>query len=176
MLRRSDYLLHQPCYAVIEDVQIVDPRMMLPISNLTSAAFLLVEETGVSRGNHRGVIRKLRKITLVMITDLTHCHWDLNPRPQRWMPSVQSNRPPRRPLVALVNSWRQKKMHYHVYNRITECTNIQVFYCKHDNAFFSGVMNSLMPLKGGVMAEWIGQSAFSAVVVGSNPSGSGWDL
>ena len=28
----------------------------------------------------------------------------------------------------------------------------------------------------GVVAEWIGHSAFSAVVAGSNPSGSGWDL
>ena len=28
----------------------------------------------------------------------------------------------------------------------------------------------------GVVAEWIGHSAFSAVVAGSNPSSSGWDL
>ena len=69
--------------AVIEGVQIVGPRMMLPISNLTSAAFLLVEETEVPRENHRGVIRKLRKTASAMIADLTHCQWDSNPRPQR---------------------------------------------------------------------------------------------
>ena len=34
-------MLHQPCYAVIEGVQIVGPRMMLPISNVTSAAFFI---------------------------------------------------------------------------------------------------------------------------------------
>ena len=31
-------------------------------------------------------------------------------------------------------------------------------------------------IMGGVVAEWIGHSVFSAVVAGSNPSGSGWDL
>ena len=39
LLRRSGYLLHQPCYAVIEGVQVVGSRMLLPISNLTPAAF-----------------------------------------------------------------------------------------------------------------------------------------
>ena len=35
-----------------EGVQPVDTRVMLSISNLTFAAFFLVEETEVSRGNH----------------------------------------------------------------------------------------------------------------------------
>ena len=39
-------------YVVIEGAQIVGPRMMSPISNLTTAAFLLVEETGVPGGNN----------------------------------------------------------------------------------------------------------------------------
>ena len=43
------------------------------------AAFLLVEKMGEPRGNHRGVIRKLRKTASVIITDPTHCHWDSNP-------------------------------------------------------------------------------------------------
>ena len=38
--------------------------------------------------------------------------------------------------------------------------------CTHTN------MHVLMP-SGGVVADWIGHSAFSAVVAGSNPSGSG---
>ena len=46
-LRRSDYLLHQPCYAMIEGVQIVGPRMIdfeLKLRN-----FLLVGGTGVPK-------------------------------------------------------------------------------------------------------------------------------
>ena len=38
-----------------EGVQIVGHRMILPISSLTSAAFLLVEETRVSPGNKKAV-------------------------------------------------------------------------------------------------------------------------
>ena len=38
-------------------MQIVGPRMMLPILNLHFAALLLVEETGVLRGNYHGVVR-----------------------------------------------------------------------------------------------------------------------
>ena len=64
--------LHQHCYAVIEGVQIVGPSMILPISNFTSTAFLLVEEMEVLQGDHRGVIRKLRKTAI--IADLTHYH------------------------------------------------------------------------------------------------------
>ena len=76
LLRRPDYLLHQSCYAVIEGMKIVGSRMMLSISNLTSAVFLLVERTWVPRGSHRSVIRKLRKTASNMIVDLTHWHWD----------------------------------------------------------------------------------------------------
>ena len=50
---------------------------MLPISNLTTEAFLLVEETGVPQGNHSGMIRMLRKTASDMITDLTHIYLSL---------------------------------------------------------------------------------------------------
>ena len=71
LLKRFVYLKHQLCYAVIEGMQIVGLHTMLLISNLTTAAFLLVEETGVPRGNHRSVIRMLRKTALDMIADLS---------------------------------------------------------------------------------------------------------
>ena len=35
------------------------------------------------------------------------------------------------------------------------------------------IIHVLYVYMGGVVAEWIGHSAFSAVVAGSNPSGSG---
>ena len=56
-----------------EGVQMACLRMMLPISNLTFAAFLLVEKTGVFRGSHRSEIKKLRKTASDMVVDLTHC-------------------------------------------------------------------------------------------------------
>ena len=46
-----------------DGVQIVSPRMMLPISNLTSATFLLVEDMGVSRENHRVFLRAKQMVT-----------------------------------------------------------------------------------------------------------------
>ena len=63
------------------------------------SGFLLVEEKGIRRENHRGVIKKLRKVASDMIASLTHCHWDSNPKPQGWMPSDQSTRPPRHPPI-----------------------------------------------------------------------------
>ena len=73
------------------------PRMMLVISNFTARAFLLVEGTGVPRGNDRSVIRKLEKIAAVI-----HCYWNSNPRPQRWLPSDQSTRPPCRVFLSYI--------------------------------------------------------------------------
>ena len=37
-------------------------------------SFFIVGGNGNTRGNHRGVIRKLRKTASNMIADLTHCH------------------------------------------------------------------------------------------------------
>ena len=59
-----------------------------PPHNVTNLKFdlfnfcLLVEETGLLKGNHRSVIIKLRKTASVMIADLTHCYWDSNSRSQ----------------------------------------------------------------------------------------------
>ena len=67
------------------DIRCADSRPPHDVTNFKFDLWssLLMEETGVPRGNHCCVNRKLRKTASVMIADLTHCHWDSNPRPQR---------------------------------------------------------------------------------------------
>ena len=76
------YLLHQSCYAAIGDVQIVGPRIMLPISNLTSTAFLLVEVTEYPEETTKRN-KKTAKNYFTYDCRSHPLHWDSNQRPHR---------------------------------------------------------------------------------------------
>ena len=76
MLKNFGNLLNQPYDKVIGSVQKINSSMILPILNLTSAAFLYMEKTWVSQRNHKGLIRKLQKIASDITTVFIHCPWN----------------------------------------------------------------------------------------------------